>query len=285
MRNEQISSRIRSIAQEATFYHVHIPKCGGTSIAAFFNEITKSSQSIWLDRFEHAPNIIRQFILSNSKNIPMTEADCDRSLIRFQRETNVNNALAKIWSRHVNEKKPKYVHNPFSKYMHIEYSNSVFLFPVKSTFERYISYLKHFEKFNDNDLMYLTPREHVRLDQIRNWPVEKLIDFTYSENCEPFNEFSFSEIDDTIINIMKSIKELDSFVNKVSFLKKNAIKVDEINSFLNDQAIQSNVPLKVLNSGKSDSRFRGLSRGDLNKKSSKFLDMTPDEQLWNEFSS
>ena len=283
--SKEVGTKNHSTFKGTTFYHVHIPKCGGTSISTFFNEITNNSQSVWLDRFEHAPNIVKRFILSNLEKVPMTAADYDRYLIRYLRETNLNDALEKVWSCHVNELGPTYVHNPFSRHLHIEYPNSVFLFPIKSTFERYISYLMHFEKFSENDLMYLTPREHLRFDQIRNWPVEKLIDFTYSENIESFHEFSFCEIDETLTRVMNSRQKSNTFKNKASFLKKTAIKVDQISAFLNEQAIHSNISVKVLNSGKLKSRFRELTTGDLSEKSLKFLGDSPDERLWNEFSS
>jgi len=271
--------------ESPTIYHIHIPKCGGTSISSFFNEITDGTQSVWLDRFEHAPEIIKQFVLFNCRTANPTTADYDRYLINFQRQTNLNLALAKIWSIYVNEVKPLYIHNPFSRYIHVKKLGSTVLFPVKSTFERYISYLMHFEKFNDYDLNYLSPLEHSRYFEIMNWPVEKLIDLTLLENSKSFNEFSFNEISQTLTKVMNSLEKPNTFQNQVRFLRKNAIRVDQINDFLNKQAVHSGVTLKVLNSGKVNSRFRTLSMGDLNKKSLKILIESPDERLYSEFLS
>jgi hypothetical protein len=284
MKTKQIGM-ILSADENQTIYHIHIPKCGGTSIASFFNEITDRTQSVWLDRFDHAPELIKQFVLFNSRTANQTTADYDRYLIKFQRQTNLNQALAKIWSTHVSEVNPLYIHNPFSRYIHVKKLGSNVLFPVKSTFERYISYLMHFEKFDESDLNYLTPLERLRYFQITNWPVEKLIDFTILENRDSFNEFSFNEISQTLTKVMNSIEKPNTFQNQVRFLRKNAIRVDQINGFLNKQAVHSGVTVKVLNSGKVDSRFRTLLMGDLNKKSLKLLIESPDERLYSEFLS
>jgi hypothetical protein len=283
MNTKRQIGKIVSPNENQTFYHIHIPKCGGTSIASFFNEITDKTQSIWLDRYEHAPDIVKEFVLFNSRNGSQTTADYDRWLIRFQRQTNLNLALARIWSTHINEVKPFYIHNPFSRYIHVESLGSTFLFPIKSTFERYISYLMHFEKFNENDLNYLTPTERLRYFQIMNWPLEKLIDFSVLDNCNSFNEFSFSEISQTLTKLMNSIEKPNTFKNQVRFLRKNAIRIDQINAFLKDEVAHSGISLNVLNSGRADSRFRKLLLDDLNKRSRKILDECPDERLYNEF--
>lgn len=158
--------------------HVHVPKCGGTTIQAFFCRGFLLEEMLWMDRVRDAPKQTRRAMLGQCQG---DEIKANRLLISAMGTE--YGPLRRRWMRKGYEQEVRkraqkarlvYVHNPYGYRCLIGGKATRPVVVVRDPWERYVSCLKHMERLTEADMTVAQPHELKLWKQVLTWDVEDL---------------------------------------------------------------------------------------------------------------
>lgn len=158
--------------------HHHIEKCGGTTLQHFFLRAFRRDASLWMDRICDSPRRIRARYLKAANG---DEDEANRKLsisIRFGRSFVRRCMLEASFTREVQLRQRTgrvvYVHNPYHDRCVIRSRDMRSLVVVRNPLERYVSHLKHVERYSSDDLRHARPIDRAIFQQVSQLSFDEL---------------------------------------------------------------------------------------------------------------
>jgi hypothetical protein len=170
--------------------HYHIEKCGGTTLQHFFLNACPRDHSLWMDRVTDVPPSLGDYFRRISGGCP-EEADrvLSRALLasvnplRGRLRAAMFSAFFDAWPGPL-----RYVHNPYREKCVTRSRRLIPLIIVRNPFQRFISHLKHIERYTDEDLKHARPLDLAIHRQVLQLSFEELA--FGKQSIVPITQFS-----------------------------------------------------------------------------------------------
>jgi len=247
--------------------HVHVPKCGGTSVQTFFCRAFPLDAMLWMDRVRDAPQRTRIAMLAQCQG---NEISANRLLIHSMNTQ--YGPLRRRWMRKGFEQEVRkraqksrlvYVHNPYGYRCLIGGKATRPVVVVRDPWERYVSCLKHMERLTEADMTVAQPYEQQLWKQVLTWDVEDLA--LRQDSLLPLagETAIYGRIVETIARSgALAIKRLPSGVRR-EVIARTCLPLPMLGEWLTSIAITYGVDPGLArlreNTAHSDSRFDGFS--------------------------
>ena len=265
--------------------HLHVEKCGGTTLQHFFLRAFPRDTSMWMDRVCDAPIALRAVFLK-AANGDQEEADRKLSAsIRFSRSCLHNWVRSAMFLQELRRRdrvRPiVYIHNPYHDRCILQSDRSRPLLVVRNPLDRYLSHLKHVERYSGADLKCGRPLDRAIHSQVMKWDFEKL---AYAkDSLLPLSKYS-----NTYLPIIKAVARRKGLASMVTTINKTiatiCLPIYSVAGFLESicqhEGIDQDLAQTRSNCAQINSRFNGIGESELTPKQRDLLRASGDYRVY-----
>ncbi len=255
----------------AATQHFHVEKCGGTTLQHFFLQAFPREASLWMDRIRDAPVGLAKCFLEAAKG---DEEEADRKLsvsMRFSGTFVHSGIRSSMFLQELRRRERVgrivYIHNPYHHKCVLRSGSARPLLVVRHPLDRYVSHLKHVERYSAADLERGRPLDRAIHRQVIEWDFDEL---AFGKR----SLITLSKYSNAYVPIIATLAHRIGAVASVASISKAIARIclpmhslgEFMEAICQQEGISRELAKMRSNAAQSASRFNGVDEGMLSPK-------------------